>query len=206
MGGPVDYELRLAADLRWALEDAGEFLRGQGTVHQALRRVTERLDRLGIEYAVAGGLALFRHGYRRFTEVVGLLVTEEGLRALHDQLRGRGYRPAFEGSRHLRDTATRLAIEFLVTGQFPGDGRPQPVAFPDPGTCSTVVDGIAYLNLDRLIELKLAAGQSAPHRLRDFADVLELIAALDLPEEFAERLDESVRAKYRELHAAAAGR
>lgn len=194
MSGPVDYELRLAADLRWAFEDAGDFLRGQGTVHQALRRVTERLDRLGIAYAVAGGLALFRHGYRRFTEDVDLLVTEEGLRRLNG------------GKRHLRDTETGVAIEFLVTGHYPGDGRPQPVAFPDPGSSATVVDGIAYLNLDRLIELKLAAGLSAPHRLRDFADALELIAALDLPAEFAERLDELVRAKYHELHAAASGR
>ena len=44
---------------------------------------------------------------------------------------------------------------------------------------------------------------SAPHRLRDLADVLELIRVTDLPLELAVDLDESVRGKYRELwHAA----
>lgn len=47
----------------------------------------------------------------------------------------------------------------------------------------------------------------APHRLRDLADVLELIRVADLPLEMAVDLDESVREKYRELwHAAHSGR
>lgn len=201
--GPASYEARLAADRRWALEDASEFLRGHGTVHDALRRITTRLHALGIPYAVVGGLALFQHGYRRFTEDVDLMVTRDGLARIQAELRGRGYRPKHEDARNLRDTETGVAIEFRVTGQFPGDGRPQPVAFPDPAECSTVVDGVAYLNLDKLVELKLASGLSAPGRLRDLADVLELIRALGLPAGFAERLDPSVQAKYAELHAAA---
>ena len=53
--------------------------------------------------------------------------------------------------------------------------------------------------LERLIELKLASGMSAPHRLRDLADVQDLIRALQLPAEFGSRLDESVRAEYRKI-------
>lgn len=49
------------------------------------------------------------------------------------------------------------------------------------------------------IELKLASGMSAPHRLRDLADVQDLIGALSLPVEFAEQLNESVRAEYQRL-------
>jgi hypothetical protein len=40
---------------------------------------------------------------------------------------------------------------------------------------------------------------SAPHRLRDLADVQDLIVALDLPLELADRLQASVRATYRTL-------
>jgi hypothetical protein len=44
--------------------------------------------------------------------------------------------------------------EFLVTGEFPGDGKPKPVAFPDPSTCSTQIGGVYYLRLPTLLELK----------------------------------------------------
>jgi hypothetical protein len=53
------------------------------------------------------------------------------------------------------------------------------------------------LSLPRLIELKLASGMTAPHRL--LADVQRLIAARKLPREFAENLDPYVRAKFDEL-------
>jgi hypothetical protein len=59
--------------------------------------------------------------------------------------------------------------------------------------------------LDKLIELKLASGMSAPHRLKDLADVLELIRVLSLPRDRALSLDASVRAKYDELWPAAQG-
>ena len=40
---------------------------------------------------------------------------------------------------------------------------------------------------------------SAPHRLRDLADAQDLIGALGLPADFAEKLDASVRGEYRRL-------
>ena len=62
---------------------------------------------------------------------------------------------------------------------------------------------VALLPLTSLVELKLASGMTAPHRLRDLADVLELIRAARLPATLAEELDPSVREKYRELWPAA---
>ena len=53
--------------------------------------------------------------------------------------------------------------------------------------------------LERLIELKLASGMTAPHRLRDLADVQDLIMRLELPADLGNTLDPSVRGKYREL-------
>lgn len=46
---------------------------------------------------------------------------------------------------------------------------------------------------------------TAPHRLRDLADVLELIRARRLPRDPGERLDPYVRARYDELWTAAQG-
>ncbi len=46
---------------------------------------------------------------------------------------------------------------------------------------------------------------SAPNRLRDPADVQDLITALNLPQDLADRLNPSVRAKYRDLWQSAQG-
>jgi hypothetical protein len=62
---------------------------------------------------------------------------------------------------------------------------------------------VALLPLPRLIELKLASGMTAPHRLKDLADVLEMIRILKLQAGLAEEIDPYVREKYMELWGAA---
>ncbi len=119
-------------------------------------------------------MALFRHGLRRFTEDVDLLVTKDDLKVIHEKLEGLGYLPPFPNSKHLRDTQCGVKIEFLTTGDYPGDGKPKPVSFPDPRHVSFEADGMSYLNLPTLVELKLASGMTNPSRLKDLADVLEL--------------------------------
>lgn len=194
------YEQRMDQDRQWALREGSMHFEKESAVHQALQAITQRLDELEIPYAVAGGMALFFHGYRRFTEDVNILVTPEGLQQIHRHLEGRGYVPPFAGSKNLRDAEHGVRIEFLTTGGYPGDGKPKPVSFPDPETAGTEIEGISFLRLDTLIELKLASG-SAPGRRRDLADVQELIRILRLPADFAERLDPSVRDRYHELWA-----
>jgi hypothetical protein len=54
--------------------------------------------------------------------------------------------------------------------------------------------------LEKLIELKLASGMTAPDRLRDLADVQEVIRVLGLDRHFSERLDPYVQAKFVELY------
>ena len=95
---------------------------------------------------------------------VDILVTAEGLAAVHRELEGLGYVPPFAGSKHLKDTATGVRIEFLVAGQYPGDGKPKPVAFPDPAQVGVEIDGVRYLGLPSLIELKLASGMTGGGR------------------------------------------
>jgi hypothetical protein len=92
------------------------------------------------------------------------LVTNEGLKRIHDELDGRGYLPPFPNSRSLRDTELGVKIEFLVTGNYPGDGKPKPVAFPDPSTIAVELDDRKYIPLTTLMELKFASGMTNPHR------------------------------------------
>lgn len=197
-GSTLPYEQRLARDEDWAMTDASRFFDERGSVHQTLREISSRLEQLGIPYAVCGGMALFHHGFRRFTEDVHLLVTSEGLRRIHEELDSRGFLPPFAGSNNLRDTSTGVRVEFLVTGQYPGDGRPKPVAFPDPSQAASP-GTIRYLTLPALVELKLASGMTSPSRMKDLADVQELIRQLALPIAFSEQLNPWVREKYVEL-------
>ncbi len=195
----TSYEARLNADRRWALREGSMHFERESSVHLTLQRLTRRLDELGVSYAVVGGMAMFLHGYRRFTEDVDLLVTPESLRLIHEKLVGLGYLPPFSASKNLRDTDTGVKIEFLLTGGYPGDGLPKPVSFPDPAGVSEVIDGIRCLNLRTLVELKLASGLTNPRRGKDIVDVQELIAVLGLSDDFAGDLDPFVRDKFLEL-------
>ena len=196
----VDYETRLRESFDSILREASEFFMGQGDVRTTMSRLAERLKAESIPYAVLGGMALGEHGYVRMTDDVDIVVTRVGLETFAAKCVGRGYVPAFPGAtRAFRDVETGVRIEMLVTGEYPGDGKPKPVAFPDPAKASMDVDGIRVIELPRLIELKLASGMTTPDRLRDLADVQELIRAEALDDTFATQLDESVRAKFLEL-------
>ena len=168
-------------------------------VFAALHKISNRLNDMGIAYAVVGGLALFHHGYRRFTEEVDILVTKDNLRRIHKELEGLGYLPPYPKSKHLRDTELGVKIEFLTTGEFPGDGKEKPVSFPDPAAVSLNSGGVSYLKLPTLVELKLASGMTKPDRMKDLSDVLELIKILNLSANFTDQLNPFVRTKYSEL-------
>lgn len=198
----LSYEQRLKGEPAWALREGSEHFGGASSVHKALEKITRRLEELRVPYVIAGGMALFFHGYRRFTEDVDIVVTAEGLRRLHEHLEGLGYLPLFPGSRGLRDVENGVRIEFLVTGEFPGDGKPKPVAFPAPEDAAIEMAGLRILGLAKLVELKLASG-TTPGRRKDLGDVQELIKLLQLPAAYAERLHPSVQEKYRELWAEA---
>ena len=76
---------------------------------------------------------------------------------------------------------------------------PKKVQFPNPAEFFVVIDGVNTISLEKLIELKLASGMTAPHRLKDLADVQELIKIKMLDKAYAEVLDEYVRPKFLEL-------
>jgi hypothetical protein len=197
--GGATYEEQLQNDPRWALSEGSKHFDETSAVAAALRNIARRLNELSIPYAVVGGMALFKHGLRRFTEDVDVLVRKEDLKRIHQALEGRGYLLAHRYSKHLRDASNKVRIEFLTTGDYPGDGLEKPVAFPDPQSVAEEFDSIKYVNLSKLIEMKLASGMTGAGRLKDLSDVLELIKLLNLPEGFARQLHPYVQTKFREL-------
>ena len=173
---------------------------GLDEVHAALRRLTSALEEDGIPYAIVGAMAMNAHGYRRVTTDVDVLLTAEGLALFKERRLGRGWVERFPGSRGMRDSAG-VKIDVLLTGDYPGDGKPKSVRFPDPSV-AVVGGGVRVLPIRDLVELKLASGMTNPDRLKDLADVQELIRHARLERELAAELDPMVRDKYLEIWSA----
>ena len=177
----------------------GEYFMGQSPLQLAAQALADRLDALDADYAVSGALAVNYHGVMRATEDVDVLITAEALATFKERWVGRGYAPLFPGSKAIRDVEHNVRIDFLITGEYPGDGRPKPVSFPQPSDAALHGLRFRVLTLARLIELKLASAMTAPHRFRDSDDVLRLIRKNALPPEYAQHLDPYVRSRFDEL-------
>lgn len=177
---------------------AERFFMGIDEVHRAMQKLCATLENDQIPYAIAGAMALNAHGYIRTTTDIDVLLTAEGLSAFKAKHLGFGWVERFPGSKDLRDTEFNVKIDVLLTGDYPGDGKPKPIRFPDPGT-AVRGEGVMVLSAKDLVELKLASGMTSPDRLKDLADVQELIRHAKLPVELSDSLDPMVRAKYVEI-------
>jgi len=194
------YEEQLDQSFDDLLQEVDAYFMETGKLHSTLADLTRRLEATDIPYAVLGAIALGRHGYRRMTVDIDLLLTPEGLAQFRERYLGRGYVPAFPGAgKSFRATDTGVRVDVITTGEYPGDGLPKPVVFPHPAEVSVEMAGVRVVTLEKLLELKLASGMTAPHRLRDLADVQDTIRVLRLPQDLAERLDPSVRPVYLDL-------
>jgi hypothetical protein len=121
-----NYEAGLALARRYFMGDAD--------VQRAAKRIAAALGEMGIPYVICGGLAVTAHGHLRVTEDIALLLSPEGLRRFKERWLGKGWVERVPGSRGLRDTEHNVKIDVLLTGDYPGDGKPKPVRFPDPAT------------------------------------------------------------------------
>jgi hypothetical protein len=173
------------------LREIGLFFQGKDAVHQTLRRAVKRLEKAGIPYAIAGGMAVNAHRYQRTTGDVDILMTAEGFAEFRRLFVPQNYENYPGRQRRFKDRKNEVRVDVLVTGLFPGSGKPGPVAFPDPAQVSETVANIRVVDLPTLVQLKLAA-----RRYRDFGDVVELIRFNLLDESFAQRLHPSVRGDY----------
>ncbi|MEM6689453.1 MAG: hypothetical protein AAF664_08510 [Planctomycetota bacterium] len=176
------------------------FFMNRSPIHEAMQRLHRTLSEMDIRYAVAGAMAANAHGHRRTTADVDILIRPEDLQRFKDRWIGRGWVDKFEGSKNFRDAVCEVDIDDLLTGGYPGDGLEKPVRFPEPESVSQIHDdGIPYIDLPTLLNLKLASGMTASHRPRDLDDAIQLIRGNQLDERYSQELNEFVRAKYLEL-------
>ncbi len=187
-----------------AARRADEFFMAISPIHEAMRRLSQSLGEMQIPFAIAGAMAANAHGHRRTTADIDILIRRQDLLRFKEKHAGRGWLDIVEGAKNFRDTINGVRIDTLIVGDFPGDGLPKPVSFPAPETVSeTGADGIPYVSLNALLELKLASGMTAAHRPQDLADVIELIRVNRLPLEHGDLLNPYVVEKYRDLWRAA---
>jgi len=197
------YEQELSRSFSTVLREAESLYEGAGRLEQTCRRLAARLGDMGLAFELVGGYALVLHGVRRFTEDIDILVRPEGLARVREELIGAGYVTVPGSTRCIRDAQSGVRIDFVLSGEFPGDGKPKAVAFPDPTEHGEVREQVRVVDLATLIELKLASGMTARNRLQDLADVQRLIEVHRLTAGYAERLAPYVRPKFLELLAAA---
>jgi hypothetical protein len=188
------FEDRLSRNLQLALEEGGLYFERRGSVWETVQQLAGELDAHSIPYAVIGALGMFHHGYRRFTHNINVLIADDGLVRVIDCLTR--FRQTNPLSRRFIDLTTGVSVLFHVEGQPPGGAVWRQIRFPPPPTDAEIDDGIRFVSLPVLISLKLAAGLSNPRRLRDIADVQEMIKELCLTGEFTERLHPDVKNEF----------
>jgi hypothetical protein len=163
------------------------FFQGRDPVHKTMRRIAKQLEKAKIPYAVVGGMAVFAQGYRRTTDDLDILLTREGFAEFRRLFVPTIYEKLPKRPKRFLDPANGVTFDILVTGLFPGTGKPGPIAYPDPAAVSETIERIRVVDLPTLIQLKLAA-----RRHQDFADVVNLIRAHHLDESFRAKLHPAV--------------
>jgi hypothetical protein len=112
----VPFEQRLKGDLQGALAEGSLYFEERGSVWQTCRRIAAMLDGAKIAYTITGALALFRHGYRRFTPNVNLLVAADDFKRASEQKPG-FVRPP-HSARNLLDDATGVRVHFVKSSEY----------------------------------------------------------------------------------------
>jgi hypothetical protein len=156
-----------------------------------VRRLATRLEVARISYAISGGAAVRAHGARPMQEDVEVVLTPDGLTQFAERLGDVHTRTTKRRGRRFHDSTTGIQVDILVTGHAPGPRQSDCVEYPRPSEASVVLNGVGYLTLLWLIQVKLAR-----HWFRDLADVVSLILANNLDETFGEHLHPSVRADF----------
>jgi hypothetical protein len=169
------------------LKEIDLFFQKKDPVHATMKRLARRLDKAGISYALMGGMAVNAHRYVRTTGDVDFLLTPEGFALFKRLFVPRYYERLPQAPRKFRDRKSKVKVDILLIGLYPGSGKPGPIAFADPTVVCETIDRYNVVDLLTLIQLKLAA-----RRHRGFADVVELIRFNNLDESYGKKLRPSV--------------
>jgi hypothetical protein len=191
----ISFEQRLRNDLELALIEGSLYFEERGAVFDTLRAVSGDLAESGVDFAVMGALAMFTHGYRRFTDDVDLLFGEADYARARAVLDSKGYRECWPGSRALQHASTGVRIDVYSVASLV---RKLPVLGRVEGFLSSTVrrDRVPYVDLPTLLALKISLGNSAPDKERHRADAQELMLHCLLPREYAENLPVELRSAF----------
>ena len=145
-----------------------------GRVVRALDRV---LELTSSEAVLAGGWAVWRHGFTgRMTQDVDIVLAADRIEEFQRVALVSGFDvlTAAEGrwpKLHHKDTD--VTVDILPEHGRPGTAsKPAPTTIRHPMALGASGTTLSYIELPALVELKLAAG-----RMRDEADVVELVRA-----------------------------
>jgi hypothetical protein len=170
--------------------------------NESLWKVAEQCHALfsaaEIPYSICGGVAVCLHGYQRNTVDIDLVIRPGDAESVRNLLSEEGL--VWDEANAEFRTPAGIAVQFLIAGQKAGEGSE--VTIPEPVGELNVEqrEGLTVVRLSRLIEMKIACGMSNLRRThKDFADVVELIAARNLDGSFARFIHASLRPTYREL-------
>jgi hypothetical protein len=144
-------------------------------------RVVKALDHLlavmGCEAILAGGWAVWRHGFSaRLTQDVDVVLPADRIEEFLRVAAVAGFevlpQPAGRWPK-VRHKDTNVKVDILPEGARPGTrGKPAPTTIPHPHKLGAAGTTLRYISLSGLIELKIAAG-----RARDEADIVALVRA-----------------------------
>jgi hypothetical protein len=147
------------------------------TLNTTMRKAVRVLSRYGIPSLVVGGYAVQENGYARFTSDVDIVVPD--IEAARARLIRYGFKEVPESNMAVIDPMTTVRVNLIRGGGAMGPG-PTPLPMP-----VTVASAPSIADLETLLEMKLSSYLGSPvSRLKDLADVVELIKANKMPRKF----------------------
>ncbi len=187
-------QLELADQLRAGRDSMADPQDLPGRYGRVVKAIDHLLGLLGCESVLAGGWAVWHHGFvGRITQDVDIVLPMDQISEFLRLAAVSGFEvlPQREGRwPKVRHKETGVQVHVLPEGARPGTAsRPAPTTIGHPRALGAAGPRLRYIDLPALIELKLAAG-----RPRDDADVSELVRAN--PERIA-----AIRAHLATVHA-----
>jgi hypothetical protein len=149
---------------------------GNTPLVQTAQRLAKVLATGGIPHLIVGGLAVQEHGYARTTVDVDIVVPN--LDETRDFLSIRGFQEVPGTRTKLKDRANRVDVDLLPAG---GSVGPHLILLPVPAHPSAEP---VFIGLPGLVSQKVSSyTANKRERLRDLADVVELIRINELPKD-----------------------
>lgn len=155
---------------------------GSTNIKTTLLKAVKILKLFDIPHYVCGGFAVQEHGYPRFTVDVDIIVPD--VEFAREKLAMNGFKADPGSKMTVTDRETKVEVDLLPAGTKVDPG---PLTLPVP---TVVSDEPQILSLERLISAKLSTYMGRGiHRAQDYADVVQLIQANQLPRDFAVELE-----------------